>query len=84
MANAINIEKLTTGKTGRYVARVDGVEGELVFTIRGPALISADHTFVPASMRGSGAASCHDAMQERMSASTFRLHKAARPLSATN
>ena len=58
MANAINIDKLTTGKTGRYFARIDGVEGEaeLVFTIRRPALISADHTFAPTSMRGTGAA----------------------------
>ena len=48
MANAINIEKLATGRTGGYVARVDAVEGEaeLVFTIRGPALISAG-AFLP-------------------------------------
>lgn len=65
MANAISIEKLTTEKTGRYVARVDGVEdeAELTFTIRGLALISADHTFAPASMRGTGAAM---ALVERM------------------
>jgi len=58
MANAISIEKQTTRTTGRYVARVDGVEGEaeLVFTVRGPALISADHTESPPSMRGTGAA----------------------------
>jgi len=58
MANAITIEKETDGKTGRYVARIAGVEGEaeLVFTNLGAALIRADHTNAPASMRGTGAA----------------------------
>ncbi|WP_454812702.1 GNAT family N-acetyltransferase [Labrys neptuniae] len=43
---------------GRYVARIDGVEGEaeIVFTRRDPALISADHTGAPETMRGTGAA----------------------------
>ncbi len=43
---------------GRYVARIVGVEGEaeIVFTRRGPALISADHTGAPETMRGTGAA----------------------------
>ena len=65
MPIAINIEKLTTGRTGRYVARVEGVEGEAVlsFTTLGAALISADHTFAPASLRGTGAAM---ALVERM------------------
>jgi predicted GNAT family acetyltransferase len=59
MANAFKIEKSTTGNAGRYVARLDGVEGEaeLVFTIDGPGRITADHTEAPASMRGTGAAS---------------------------
>jgi len=58
MANAITIEKETDGKTGRYVARIAEVEGEaeLAFTVLGAALISADHTNAPASMRGTGAA----------------------------
>ena len=34
---------------------LDG-EAELIFTVRSPTLISADHTEVPASMRGTGAA----------------------------
>ena len=43
---------------GRYVARIDGVEGEaeITFTKRGAGLISADHTGAPDSMRGTGAA----------------------------
>ena len=43
---------------GRYVARVDGKEGEaeLVFTWRGDHLLSADHTFAPENLRGSGVA----------------------------
>jgi predicted GNAT family acetyltransferase len=58
MAGAISIEKRVAGSSGRYVARIAGVdsEAELRFTIRGPSLISADHTEAPASMRGTGAA----------------------------
>jgi predicted GNAT family acetyltransferase len=44
---------------GRYVARIPGVggEAEITFSVRGPDLISADHTGAPESMRGTGAAS---------------------------
>ena len=58
MTGAISIEKRVAGTSGHYVARIDGVEGEaeLLFTVRGPSLISADHTEAPASMRGTGAA----------------------------
>jgi len=58
MNNAISIEKRVAGTSGRYVGRIDGVDGEaeLIFTVRGPSLISADHTEAPASMRGTGAA----------------------------
>ena len=57
MNNAISIEKRVTGTSGRYVGRIAGVDGEaeLRFTVRGPSLISADHTEAPASMRGTGA-----------------------------
>ena len=43
---------------GRYIARVDGIDGEaeLTFTWRGEHLVSADHTFAPESLRGTGAA----------------------------
>ncbi len=46
------------GRRGRYVARIAGVEGEgeIVFTHRGPGVISADHTGVPDSMGGHGVA----------------------------
>ena len=42
----------------RYVARVDGLDGEaeLVFTRRGEQLISADHTIAPENLRGTGVA----------------------------
>ena len=58
MKNAISIEKRVARTSGRYVGRIDGVDGEaeLIFTVRGPSLISADHTEAPASMRGTGAA----------------------------
>jgi predicted GNAT family acetyltransferase len=43
---------------GRYVARIAGVEGEgeIIFTNRGPNLISADHTGAPETLRGTGVA----------------------------
>ncbi|MBC9247955.1 N-acetyltransferase [Paracoccus sp. 11-3] len=46
------------GGQGRYVARIDGnnAEAELVFITRGANLISADHTFAPPVLRGTGAA----------------------------
>ncbi|WJS86857.1 GNAT family N-acetyltransferase [Paracoccus sp. TOH] len=42
----------------RYVARITGIdaEGEITFTRRGPAVISADHTGVPEAMAGRGVA----------------------------
>jgi hypothetical protein len=50
MNNTISIEKREAGTSGRCVGRIDGVGGpaELHFTIRGPKLISADHTEAPA------------------------------------
>jgi uncharacterized protein len=41
---------------GRYVARVDGIdaEAELIYSHKGPNLISADHTLVPDAFRGKG------------------------------
>jgi uncharacterized protein len=63
--NAISIEKRVARTSGRYVGRIDGVDGEaeLHFTVRGPTLISADHTEAPTSMRGTGTAM---ALVERM------------------
>jgi predicted GNAT family acetyltransferase len=56
-AIAITVED-TDDRHGRYVARIDGLEGEaeLVFTRRGKDLLSADHSFSPEGLRGSGAA----------------------------
>ena len=50
--------KMNDKRHGRYVARIDGVEGEgeITITRRGPHLISADHTGVPESMAGMGVA----------------------------
>ena len=58
MTSATSIEKRVAGRKGRYVARINGVDGEaeLRFTVRGPSLISADHTEAPVSMRGTGVA----------------------------
>ena len=52
------IHKELTPDGGRYLARIDGVagEGQLVFTTRGPNLVSADHTEAPETMRYTGAA----------------------------
>lgn len=58
MATEMSIEKEAGAGAGRYVARIAGIEGEaeLTYVVRGPSLISADHTLAPASMRGTGAA----------------------------
>ena len=52
------IRKEQEQRKGRYAAVIEGVAGEaeLVFTIRGLHLISADHTEAPATMRGTGIA----------------------------
>ncbi len=54
----ISVAKELNARGGRYVAKVAGLpdEAELTFTQRGPALISADHTGAPDSLRGTGAA----------------------------
>ena len=56
--SSIAIEKEISNTAGRYVARIDGREGEaeLTFTVLGPALVRADHTDAPESLRGTGAA----------------------------
>jgi predicted GNAT family acetyltransferase len=58
MAHNIRFDKVVSGTAGRYLARIDGIDGEaeITFTLRGPALISADHTNAPESLRGTGAA----------------------------
>jgi predicted GNAT family acetyltransferase len=55
---SVSIRKESGPKGDRYVASVEGISGEaeLTFTVRGTALISADHTSAPESMRGTGAA----------------------------
>jgi predicted GNAT family acetyltransferase len=57
MAN-IDIQREMAPTRGRYVARIEGVEGEaeLTFSRTSPTLIIADHTGAPDSMRGMGAA----------------------------
>jgi predicted GNAT family acetyltransferase len=45
------------GHKGRFVARIDGVEGDGELTISkvSDVLVIADHTLVPDTMRGTGA-----------------------------
>ncbi len=54
----IKIEREMTPTKGRYVGRIDGVDGEaeLTFSRASPVLVIADHTLAPDSMRGMGAA----------------------------
>lgn len=54
----ITIRKEDSGRHGRYVATVAGIdaEAELTFTHRGPGRISADHTASPDALKGTGAA----------------------------
>jgi uncharacterized protein len=58
MSQTPHFDKQTTDTAGRYVATIDGIDGEaeITFTVRGPKLISADHTHAPDSMRGTGVA----------------------------
>ncbi|WP_104493811.1 GNAT family N-acetyltransferase [Paracoccus denitrificans] len=57
--NNVQISYEDQDRKGRYVARIEGVEGEGELTISkvSDVLIIADHTYVPDTMRGSGAAS---------------------------
>jgi uncharacterized protein len=54
----IRIEKALSPGGGRYVGRIEGVEGEaeIRFAEAGPNAIRAEHTHAPDSMRGTGAA----------------------------
>ena len=58
MAEPVITLEMHDKRHGRYVARIDGVEGEgeITITRRGPHLISADHTGVPETMAGMGVA----------------------------
>ena len=54
----LSFRKEMTEQGGRYVATIDGVEGEaeITFVLQG-TLIRAEHTNAPETMRGTGAAS---------------------------
>ncbi|MFH5926952.1 GNAT family N-acetyltransferase [Roseomonas xinghualingensis] len=56
---AVRISYEAQGHKARFVARVDGVEGEGVLTIStvSDVLVIADHTLVPDTLRGRGVAS---------------------------
>lgn len=56
---AVRLSYEDRGHKGRFVARVDGVEGEGELTISkaSDVLVIADHTLVPDTLRGTGAAS---------------------------
>ncbi|MEO0943893.1 MAG: GNAT family N-acetyltransferase [Pseudomonadota bacterium] len=61
----IQIERQDTDTKGRYVATIDGIEGEgdLTFSKASDTLIIVDHTGVPDNMRGKGVA---DALAKRV------------------
>lgn len=56
----IAIAHETTGAGGRFVYRAQGAEAELAYAhapaVGGQKRVSADHTYVPDSMRGQGLA----------------------------
>lgn len=56
---AVRISYEDQGHKGRFVARIDGLEGagELSISKVSDALVIADHTLVSNEMRGTGAAS---------------------------
>lgn len=57
-SSTVVITRETTETGGRYVARVEGIdgEGELTFTRQGPHVVVAQHTGVPDVFRGKGLA----------------------------
>lgn len=57
--SAVQISYRDQGHKGRFVARIDGLEGEGELTISkvSDALVIADHTLVPGTLRGTGTAS---------------------------
>ena len=54
----ISIRREIAGSKGRYVATIEGFEGEAetTYSIASPTLVIADHTAAPDSMRGKGVA----------------------------
>lgn len=58
MSDAITITRSESGANGRYLARIEGREGEgeLTYSRVSPTQISADHTGVDHSLRGTGVA----------------------------
>lgn len=54
----IRITREDGDPTGRYAARIDGIDavGEIEFTYPAPGIISANHTRVPEVMGGRGVA----------------------------
>jgi predicted GNAT family acetyltransferase len=56
--SAITIRREDTPRKGRYIATVEGREGEayIAYTHREEGVISADHTIAPDSLKGTGAA----------------------------
>lgn len=49
--NDLQIEREDTGKGGRYVVRLDGLEAEMTYS-SGDTIDIIDHTFVPPPLRG--------------------------------
>jgi uncharacterized protein len=49
------VTREVSGTRGRYVIRQNGEEAELTYTVISPTVVSADHTEVPDSFRGTGA-----------------------------
>lgn len=57
--SAVTISYVDQGHKGRFVARINGSEdeGELTISKVSDTLVIADHTLVPDTLRGTGAAS---------------------------
>lgn len=54
MSAELTITREVSGSKGRYLARKDGAEAQLTWSITTPHLIIADHTEVPEAFRGMG------------------------------
>lgn len=76
MSEIIITKEEIDARHGRYVARVDGLEGEgeLTFTRRSDTVISADHTGVPETLSGRGVAKAlYDFMLDDARTNGFRI-----------
>jgi len=76
LSEAFTIRHQADDARGRYSIDLGPAQAELTYRVLAPDLISADHTFVPPAMRGTGAAA---ALVERLVADARANGRRIRP-----